>query len=143
MDDPVQTLDVFPTLLDVLGETAPGGMLGASLADRIAEPAAGDPRLTLTELHRKDWHKIALRMDGIKYIWDNKAPEEPVIYDLRTDPRERSPLHRDRLPDWPRFQGKIDAHLAMIAGSSTEAGDLIRDADVELLDRLRRLGYVA
>jgi arylsulfatase A-like enzyme len=80
---PVELLDVYPTLVDLLGLPAKPGLEGVSLAPQLRDPKAQRERPAITT-HNPDNH--AVRTDRWRYIRYADGSEE--LYDLVSDPNE-------------------------------------------------------
>ena len=144
----VQTIDILPTTLDLLGLRHHENFSGRSLVDMIRKPEDSYGHTAYLERRRYidgkrgdfrvEGDKFAVRRDDMKYIW---APQEETeeLYDLTKDRGELSNI--------------IDQHPEIAA----EMRKLIlewkeeRDADIEefkqTLDpvsraKLRALGYI-
>jgi len=90
---PVSIMDVFPTILQVVGSPAPSGLDGTTLsAAQRVDPE--NPTPILLELFRRDQHLRALVLAPWKLIVDLKRPAQPRLFDLRQEPI--SPLPRPR-----------------------------------------------
>ena len=133
---PVAHVDILPTILDAIGLAAPTDVPGRSLLPP-AERRPGSPRTSYFEamaaMLNRGWAPLTgVIVDRDKYI---DLPELEV-YDLATDPGERSNL-AGRTPERERFlQASFGALGATLPGRRhTESP--------EALDRLRALGYVA
>lgn len=139
----VRLLDLMPTILELCGCARPQGLLGASLqplwAQREAEYKAD---VAITEMRRDPWHRIAMRTEEFKYIWDNKRPDEPELYALRTDPRETQPVNAAYPQVVGRFQFQVAAHLRHVAQSEPQTAVTQLEFDELVARRLRDLGYV-
>ncbi len=120
VQDQVQLIDVFPTVLDILGIEPPGRISGTSVvplvhgqADTLSRPAYME---TCANRIERGWSVIkAIRMDDWKYI---EAPQ-PELYFLQDDPGEARNLIEER-PD--------------IAGSMREA---LEDLETGWVERER------
>src|SRR5581483_4246671 len=106
----VRTIDILPTIVDLLGEAVParfdGESLRASLAgtDAANRPAVGETDYPL----RFGWAPLrSLRDGGFKFI---QAPR-PELYDLQSDPKE---LQSKYAPDSPIAQ-KLQTQLAELS----------------------------
>jgi arylsulfatase A-like enzyme/Flp pilus assembly protein TadD len=140
----VRTVDLFPTLVEMMGIETPVGveLSGASFVGALrggpppAEPAAYAE--TLVPLLHFGWSDLrAIRRGKWKYI---QAPR-PELYDLEADPMEIENLAAEQ-PDLIRgMRGALGQELererAAGAGEVT-AGSVPQ----ELLDKLGALGYV-
>lgn len=86
--DPVQHIDVLPTLLDALGLPRPDGLRGRNLLAPLA------PKPIYSYLHLDGPPRLSVTFDGWKLI--ERREEEgfsaPRLFDLRSDPDERDDL---------------------------------------------------
>jgi arylsulfatase A-like enzyme/Tfp pilus assembly protein PilF len=132
-----RSVDVMPTMLDLVAVAAPSGLDGVSLR---AVPGASVPLAaalsyteTFTPWYGFQWSPLrGLRTDRWKFI---EAPQSE-LYDLEADPRESANLlerHPRRGAAWTRALGEVAVERAR----STEA-----DMDAETAEKLRALGYV-
>jgi arylsulfatase A-like enzyme/tetratricopeptide (TPR) repeat protein len=138
--DPVRSVDVMPTALDLLGIAPPSGISGVSLAPLMA----GTPELGLDAyseamypLHHYGWSDLrALRAGRYKVI---DAPR-PELYDIDTDPNEATNLFESR----KALGDRMIAQLRALEGGlkKTEAALPAGDVDPEARERLAALGYV-
>jgi arylsulfatase A-like enzyme/Tfp pilus assembly protein PilF len=139
---PVRTVDIMPTVLDLLQIPAPDGLAGVSLTPLLAG-AAGEIPLdgygeAMYPLHHYGWSELtALRSDRYKLI---DAPR-PELYDLERDPRELTNIFDER-----RSVG--DAMLRTLRdkkrdmAAAAPAAPRNEDVDPETRARLAALGYV-
>jgi len=140
----VRLLDLMPTILDVCGCPKPSGLMGVSLVPLLAqgesEYVGGE---VISEMRRDPWHRIAVRTEAFKYIWDSKRPDQPELYDLHTDPVEKQNASEHFPQEVSHFQASVDTHLSRVAATepATALPDL--EIDVEIARRLRDLGYLA
>jgi choline-sulfatase len=91
MDEPVSTLDLVPTLVDVCGLGGGGALDGRSLA-----PALGGERLAPSDVAVEylaegvNSPAVMLRRGRHKYIWCADDPEQ--LFDVEADPHELDDL---------------------------------------------------
>jgi len=153
------TVDVMPTILDVLGVDPGDAVLqGRSLAPAWAgSPADRPPGTAFTEATARKDEKKSLRTGRYKYILSVDAetvkehgrgflppdrPLAPELYDLEADPRERRNLLQGR-PSRAisalaaRFDRELRAHVASQEGRA-EATNL----DESTVEQLKGLGYM-
>jgi arylsulfatase A-like enzyme len=150
VERPVQSIDLFPTVLEAAG-IDPGPLPGVSLS------AASDPRPVLvTEYLEPDLARFArfrgfdpapfdrelraLQHDRHKYIWSSDGREE--LYDLASDPGERTDLAAvdpDRLDAFRTLHRAWLADAGGLAAAAADARD--GDLDPEVATSLRALGY--
>jgi choline-sulfatase len=90
--DPVQHVDVLPTVADLAGIPVPGDLAGRSLRDHAAGRVPVAERWALSEA--AGGRSAALRLGRFKYIHDPRDPLQQ-LYDLSTDPGERRNLAGD------------------------------------------------
>jgi choline-sulfatase len=139
----VRLVDVFPTVLDLLGVPSPAGtpLAGTSLAKALrGESAAPEPVTyaeSLVPLLHFGWSDLRVLREGRwKYI---QAPH-PELYDLASDPAERENL----LGTQTTRAEAMRAALGRILDEERRAGTKGGAASVppELLEKLGALGYV-
>ncbi|MGH9334718.1 MAG: tetratricopeptide repeat protein, partial [Vicinamibacteria bacterium] len=134
---PVGLVDVFPTLLEVLGLPAASGIDGRSLVSQMRGEAEEEARPVYTEsqyakLHY-GWSPLeAVVADGFKYI---HAPR-PEMYDLSRDPDET----RNLIDTQSARAGRMEELLAGWTAGMTETSP--EAVDAETLSKLQALGYV-
>jgi arylsulfatase A-like enzyme len=148
VERPVQSLDLFPTVLEAAG-VDPGPGPGVDLC------AATDPRPVLVSEYLEpdlarfarfrdfdptpyDRELRALQHDGHKYIWSSDGREE--LYDLASDPGERTDMAAADQGRLRAFRTLHQAWLDETAGAGG-AGDRRVDLDREVATSLRALGY--
>lgn len=139
----VRLLDLMPTILDLCGAPLPGSLMGVSMVPlwsrRELEYKAGE---AICEMRRDPWHRIAMRTETFKYIWDSKRPNQPVLYDLHADPGEKQNVSEHHPQKVKQFQARIDAHLEKVAATEPVISAPKLEIDEEIAKRLRGLGYM-
>jgi arylsulfatase A-like enzyme len=98
-DDPVSLVDIFPTVLDILGMTVPREIDGISLwpAMKSADPSILPDRPVFSELILEKQDHAAIFLKDQKLI-RTQPPGRPVkwlLYNLNNDPNEQTPLDLD------------------------------------------------
>jgi arylsulfatase A-like enzyme len=139
----VRLLDLMPTILELCGHPISNGLMGTSMASLLQQGESKyDGEETISEMRRDPWHRIAVRTESFKYIWDSKQPDQPELYDLRTDPRETHNV-RDHFPEEvSRFQDSVDAHRLRVAETEPAIAAPKLKVDEDVARRLRDLGYL-
>ncbi|MBW2398178.1 MAG: sulfatase [Deltaproteobacteria bacterium] len=149
VDVQVRTLDVLPTVADLLGVALDGDIAGRSLLPVMMGDEA-EHRVAMAGEIRRGTARIALRDGRYKYIAAiekgppaNEMPGPPVprvqLYDLEADPGETTNLARKR----PQLARQLARQLANwfngLDGPPVEVktGEL----DEKLRKRLKALGY--
>ena len=134
----VGVVDVYPTILDLLGAQAPEGISGRSLLPLLkgstleTEPVYLETRVPLVEYHWSALTGLASR--NWKYIESSK----PELYDLQADPGESHNV----LEEHPDIAGEFGRRLDVLSRSfrTQEPGPAMLDQAA--LARLRALGYL-
>jgi choline-sulfatase len=142
VDAVTRSVDLMPTMLDLVGVSAPPGTDGTSLVP-LMTGAVTDLSLdayaeaTYPLLHF-GWSDLrAVRAGNFKLI---EAPR-PELYDLAADPHERRNLYEDQ----PALAERLATRLRSLErrfASASRADGHASPVDRETLDRLASLGYV-
>jgi arylsulfatase A-like enzyme/Flp pilus assembly protein TadD len=136
-------VDVFPTVLDLLGVETPEHVQGESLVELMVGAQADDERResyaeSYYPRYHFGWSELrALHSGRYKYI---DAPR-PELYDLQHDPHELTNLAEDR----PSIVGAMAKRLGALeqAVTTTETRDAAhREVDAETRAQLAALGYI-
>jgi arylsulfatase A-like enzyme len=138
----VPLLDLMPTILDMAG-CRQNGVMGTSLVPLWTqrEPEYGDGA-ALCEMRRDPRHRIAMRTEALKYIWDSQRPDQPELYDLQADPRETRNVSAHFPDEVRRFQAAVEAHRRRVHETEPATPLPELEADEEVTRRLRDLGYL-
>lgn len=145
ISDPVHTVDILPTLTDMLSLERRPDWVGRTLYASIAGRAPAPSRPIYSELLRPDDHpkpamRSAISNDQFHLIetdWDGGAPKSE-LYDLSSDFREE----RDLLPGSDDIRARVS-----LAFNQLEAAPKSRNSEVEIridekaIADLRTLGY--
>jgi len=158
VDALVQSIDVFPTLVELAGIAPPAGIQGRTLSPYFElDPLAPSPpvRPAFAEQHgdpvagleRADVDSVAVVAGRWKLIHNTRAPEgvpEFELYDTAEDRFERRNL-AEELPDVvERLRGELDGWRQRTAGVRLPAGrSSSEDLGPEERARLRALGYLS
>jgi arylsulfatase A-like enzyme len=149
VERPVQSIDLYPTVLEAAG-IDPGQSPAVGLGAR------SDPRPVLvTEYLEPDLTRFArfrgfdptpydrelraLRCDGHKYIWSSDGREE--LYDLAGDPGERTDLAAADPERLLRFR-TLHAAWRADTGRQAHLGDTADELEPDVAASLRALGYL-
>jgi arylsulfatase A-like enzyme len=125
-----RTVDVLPTLLELLGVGAPRGIEGVSL---LGPSHPGEAYAETVLPQTLGWASLhAFRFHNLKYV---EAPR-PELYDLEADPAEEHNLVAEKPADAQR----LSRMLAAFRGDDRPWSTAAPDPQVE--ERLRALGYV-
>ena len=136
--DPVQHIDLLPTLLDLVGAEPIAGLRGRSLrplleGDRDPWPERLIYAEALYPRYHFGWSELyALTTAQFRFI---KAPREE-LYDLTADPGERENLAPRRARTVLEMRAALDGLLG------AEPIDTPAEVSDDVLQRLRSLGYI-
>ena len=135
--EPVQHIDLVPTVLDWLGIAPPKGLRGRSIRPLLeGAPGRGDASVYSEAFYGRyhfGWSELYALTDArYRFI---KAPK-PEVYDLERDPAESRNLAGER----PQVVASARAELdRMLAGATIQSPNQVSNED---LQRLQALGYV-
>jgi arylsulfatase A-like enzyme len=133
----------MPTILELCGYQNSNGVMGTSMASLLQRGASSyDGEETISEMRRDPWHRIAVRTESFKYIWDSKRPDQPELYDLRSDPGEKQNVYDHFRQEASRFQSRVDEHRLRVAATEPATAMPQPELDEEVARRLRDLGYL-
>jgi arylsulfatase A-like enzyme len=115
------TLDVLPTVFDVVGVATPETAQGKSLAELTGNGLTEDRESALMQIWgtegperalRTDRYKICARLPNADWWYDFAGPEYQVteLYDLRSDPYELE--NKVNQPQYRAIQEELTKHLA-------------------------------
>jgi tetratricopeptide (TPR) repeat protein len=146
IESTVRLVDVFPTVLDMLGVKAPEGarFSGTSLASVLRGEAKAKEPVTYAEslvpLLHFGWSDLRVLREGRwKYI---QAPR-PELYDLATDPSELKNLLDAETPRATAMRGALGQFLdAERKAGAAGGGPSAASVPPELLEKLGALGYI-
>lgn len=139
---PVETIDIIPTLLQILGSPVPLEVQGKSLIPLIMDENPEQERLAYSETYypryRYGWSELkSLRSLQYKYI---QAPR-PELYDLTKDPEELYNTYKQNLTIGKQFEQKLkNLQEEMSAKGVEEKGP--QKLDEESREKLMALGYI-
>jgi tetratricopeptide (TPR) repeat protein len=132
LDAPARHVDILPTILAALGQTAPAGLSGRSLLGRDPGDAVSSYFEALAASLNRGWAPLTGVLTGReKYI----SLPIPELYDLRSDPGEATNL-ADRDPARRRV---LENRLGQFGPVQPQARQAV---DAESRSRLQALGYV-
>jgi arylsulfatase A-like enzyme len=139
----VRLLDLMPTILELCGCPLSGDLMGASLVPLWTQrDAEFSVEAAISEMRRDPWHRIAVRTEAFKYIWDSKRPDQPDLYDLRADPAEKHNVSASHPQEVGQFQARVDVHLRRVAETEPTTAAPKPELDEEVIRRMRDLGYM-
>jgi arylsulfatase A-like enzyme len=140
----VSGVDILPTVMDVLGYAAPGGIEGKSLLRlRPAETrvliSESFPVKSYLDMHPTRFHRVqrAMFAGSLKFVGSTAGERE--LYDLSRDPEEERNICGGEYGETCReMQANLQRWARLTGRDTGPAVKLNRDT----LNRLRSLGYV-
>lgn len=145
VDTMVRTIDILPTLLDIVDADYSTEMAerleGESLLPVIeGESPSYDAVVTEKEVRGEDYLRIGFRTDSWKYLYDGKTDEQYLYY-LADDPEEANNVADQHPETVERFVARLNERFERVEETSedVEVPDIKDDEGVE--ERLRALGY--
>jgi arylsulfatase A-like enzyme/tetratricopeptide (TPR) repeat protein len=134
-----RTIDLLPTVLDLMGGKPPVLVEGASLTPYFTGKEAATAVSYAETLYPKinmGWAELrAIRTNHWKYI---RAPK-PELYDLSKDPAEAHNVIQSNTPEVQKFE----AHLKAVIGTGGTEKVVTASVDERTLSQLKSLGYVS
>jgi arylsulfatase A-like enzyme len=149
----VANIDIWPTLLDVLGVQPLAGADGRSLVPLVltaasdAESSEFSDRSLFAELDtrwagRADQEPVAVTSvsdGGYRLIRREAHPGKPLLFDLSVDPNEQRDIASAEPARVAELDAKIDELLSLPASTWGDAP--VVDLDEATKKKLRQLGY--
>lgn len=141
VNDPVQIVDIAPTLLEAAGVASSGAMQGESLVPVLRNGARKKNRLAFSESY---FAALQMGVSPIFSVQDNTlkyidAPK-PELYDLASDPGEKQNLIEQRKSEARQYQTRIEQYQKTYFKSSVEAEK--RKVSAEEAEQFAALGYL-
>lgn len=134
-----RTIDLLPTVLELMSGSSPAGVEGASLVPLFHGKETGTAISYAETLYPKinlGWAELrAMRTNQWKYI---RAPR-PELYDLSRDPGETNNV----LAAHPSEVRMLEAHLAKASHSPDSEKVETTPMDERTLEQLKSLGYTS
>jgi arylsulfatase A-like enzyme/Flp pilus assembly protein TadD len=135
----VSSVDIMPTVLDLVGLPPQPGIDGRSLARAVLDPAAKLGHVAYSESYfpryHFGWQHLRSLRDG-RYAYID-APE-PELYDLAADPGES----RNIFKAYSQRAEDLRVKLEALAEAPEDSAPARQTMDPETLQRLAALGYV-
>jgi arylsulfatase A-like enzyme len=136
----VRSVDVMPTILDLLGVPAPEGLDGRSLVGLMGGGETGD-RLAYARIQTAGVREMA--RDASHKLIRNAFPIVPTIelYDLAEDPGESRNLAKQRSERVAQLEVALGELRSSVADEGPPSFEPQQTVPAELRERLRALGY--
>lgn len=103
---PVEFVDIYPTVTDLLGLPGPGGLAGRSLRPLLDHPDAAWPHAAFSQMT----NGRTIRTERWRYSeWGEQGCDGILLYDHAQDPAEQHNLAED--PAHAAIRGELQARL--------------------------------
>ena len=155
VDDVVQTIDVFPTLLAFNGIAPPAGIQGQSLVPLITGEGQWKKRPAISEKAKTssagappplDTESFAIVDEGWKLIHNTARPDgapEFELYDFVKDPLNKTDVAAQHPDIVSRLAKELDGWHQMATSAKLKSdAEATKSMSPAQLQRLRSLGYV-
>ena len=143
IDEPVENVDLLPTLIELCGLERPGELHGVDLGPLMRGEVTEEE--WRTETYAYVLHEVAVRDEeaGLKLVLptpygEDRGLDEPLLFDLTADPLERVNVFAERPEDARRLTERVIGYWARYEPGDTR---LEGEAAAELRRRLRANGY--
>ncbi len=138
--EPVSTVDILPTVLQIVGVPAPSQVQGTSLLPLLSKKRQPETSYLYAETYLPrlhfNWSELrGIENDRYHFIL---APK-PELYDLSKDPKELHNLYSEKRA----ASDELNAKLAALIAQYTAGHELADQTplDPALMERLKSLGY--
>ncbi len=138
--DLAQHIDVVPTILDYLGIEMPKHLEGISLLPSVFREQESHQSRRIFSYVADGTEAGASVIDfPWKFIWNSVSGPNEQLFNIETDPREKTNLSGEHPLRAKYLKAMIKAH-ALAPSTALEPGEAILDED--LLRKLKSMGYV-
>ena len=133
-----RTIDLLPTVLDLMGGKESSAVQGTSLVPAFS----GKPVATEYSYEETMYPKFIMNWASLRGIhtadWMYVRAPKPELYDLKTDPAE---LH-NVIDAHPKEYRELDAQLKLLIGNNGKEKVVSQQMDEQTMQKLRSLGYL-
>ena len=139
----VSTLDIFPTIFELIGITQNNTKYSSSLVPLINNQQITEKEIFLHTIpYEKESpsDKIGIRTSKYKYFRNSKNSKKNIyLYDLENDPYENNNISKNNLP----IIEKMEKLLQYMQNDTLELDNTLSKEEEEKISKeLRKLGYI-
>jgi len=138
VEQQARTVDLLPTILDLLGGKASPAVQGTTLTPAFS----GKPVTTEYSYEETMYPKFVMNWSSLRGIhtpdWMYVRAPKPELYDLKHDPGE---LH-NVIDAHPREYRDLDQQLKLLTGNNGGEKVVSQQMDQQTMEKLRSLGYL-
>ncbi|MBN2053979.1 sulfatase-like hydrolase/transferase [bacterium] len=144
IDDPVQNIDILPTLLSLAGRQIPFTIEGKNLLPLVRPKLFQrmfykHHRATFSQTNRPNLRLSTVVMDNYKFVLKDKPRELKELYDLDNDAAELHNLVEEKPEQAEQLFGVLADWLAETYLKKGQTQPAVMDD--ETIDHLRKIGY--
>jgi arylsulfatase A-like enzyme len=142
VDLQVRSVDLLPSLLELLRIPVPDGIDGSSLIPLLDPNRSASDRVSFAETlaPSRSTDKLFAVSDGRYKLIRSLTGDAGWLFDLHEDPDERNNLKEERPTVFRRLEKQLDDYLRRSAAKASEAAP--SDLDPSQRRRLQALGYL-
>jgi arylsulfatase A-like enzyme len=140
---PVRTIDIAPTVLDLIGIDAPSDFEGESLLPLLQGACADRPAYAEGMLYAGT--EQGLLANGLRLMYDSEREEPFSLFDSRTDPQEMENILNHNKTEAQSMREDLDRlreRLALDLYADVSEDDSNEGESERVLNSLRALGYI-
>lgn len=139
ISDPVEAIDLVPTLLELAGIEEPAGLDGSSLVPLLRQDSR--PLYLAISESAGEGIQQAIALAGYRLVLDRET-DEAHLFHLAEDPLEQVDIAALEPEKLDVLRRRLDDWQAVFGGRLGDDGAEISEEDRERLEQLKNLGYV-
>ena len=140
IEEIVESIDITPTILDILDISPPEGMQGKSILPLIKGSATETNFVAYTSEGREKANlSRAIRTKEWTYIMNHKGPDE--LYDRINDPKEQNNILKKKPLIAQKLKEELEDFIALTSEGKPQVAEKV-DIDEGLKEQLKSLGYL-
>jgi arylsulfatase A-like enzyme len=141
IETPVSLIDIYPTLVELLGLSDPGTLRGKSLVPRLRGEVSAAPRPIFAELVPDSGMLNSVRLGDWRLLRDFGSGGGRQLYNVRADPTESTDLAAQE----PEIVQQLREAMVQWRNTLPPVPTDIKETpidDPEMIEKLRSLGYI-
>jgi len=142
VDEPVQLLDLAPTLLNLVGASVPDEYLGADHSAAIHDPAAAVSSAPVVSETPAAGNRrlVSVRNEAFTYIRNWKT-DARVLFDRNVDPHEQHDISDERPDIVEKLDLVAEDHVDFVTENRITIDEKSEDVSPDIKQQLADLGY--
>ncbi len=139
VENPVQLIDITPTILNLANASDYGFTQGSSLVEFFFSPSSKNLKKIYFETFYPRYHFGWSELKGVQWgNWKYISAPKPELYDISADPMEVRNLYKER----EDIAKKLKGFLEEIEKNSLKEEVKYQNLDQETMEKLAALGYI-